>query len=206
MKTTILTTLFLLFTTTLVLAQRPSLHIKTTMGTNITNYVFKNDVAKERFETGIHGGIGFRMYYRHLLTEIDFHFIRSKVSWLQSETDLNQQNDFLFNSFDIPITAGYIISKNPFGRHSVYGGINSRFLMKGFNDVVEVGNTNPTRRGFKPGQAGLNTAQFMLRLGTQVDVAYFNFDVNYNLGLNKVIRNNERVQSHQLMFAVSVIF
>jgi hypothetical protein len=69
------------------------------------------------------------------------------------------------NSFDIPITAGYVPYRNPYFGLFLYGGLVNKFNIRGF---VE---TDGSRKGlkFKPREADFVIYQIGLRLGWQFD-------------------------------------
>jgi hypothetical protein len=93
------------------------------------------------------------------------------------------------NSFDIPITAGYVPYRNPYFGLFLYGGLVNKFNIRGF---VE---TDGSRKGlkFKPYQVGL-------RLGWQFDLGPVNFDFNYTLGLNSFTKTDYRTSTHVTQF------
>ena len=106
------------------------------------------------------------------------------------------------NSFDIPITAGYVPYRNPYFGLFLYGGLVNKFNIRGFIE------TNGSRKGlkFKPKEADLVIYQLGLRLGWQFDLGPFNFDFNYTLGLNSFTKTDYRTSTHVTQFNVGWLF
>lgn len=106
------------------------------------------------------------------------------------------------NSFDIPITAGYVPYRNPYFGIFLYGGLVNKFNIRGF---VE---TNGSRKGlkFKPREADLVIYQIGLRLGWQFDLGPVNFDFNYTLGLNSFTKTDYRTSTHVTQFNLGWLF
>ena len=106
------------------------------------------------------------------------------------------------NSFDIPITAGYVPYRNPYFGLFLYGGLVNKFNIRGF---VE---TDGSRKGlkFKPREADFVIYQIGLRLGWQFDLGPVNFDFNYTLGLNSFTKTDYRTSSHVTQFNLGWLF
>ena len=96
------------------------------------------------------------------------------------------------NSFDIPITAGYVPYRNPYFGIFFYGGLVNKFNIRGFIE------TDGNRKGLKfgPRDANFVIYQVGLRLGWQFDLGPVNFDFNYTLGLNSFTKTDYRTSSH----------
>jgi hypothetical protein len=106
------------------------------------------------------------------------------------------------NSFDIPITAGYVPYRNPYFGLFLYGGLVNKFNIRGF---VE---TDGSRKGlkFKPREADFVIYQIGLRLGWQFDLGPVNFDFNYTLGLNSFTKTDYRTSTHVTQFNLGWLF
>jgi hypothetical protein len=106
------------------------------------------------------------------------------------------------NSFEIPITAGYVPYRNPYFAIFLYGGLVNKFNIRGF---VE---TNGSRKGlkFKPKDADFVIYQAGLRLGWQFDLGPVNFDFNYTLGLNSFTKTDYRTSTHVTQFNLGWLF
>ena len=106
------------------------------------------------------------------------------------------------NSFDIPITAGYVPYRNPYFGIFLYGGLVNKFNIRGF---VE---TNGSRKGlkFKPKEAEFIIYQVGLRLGWQFDLGPVNFDFNYTLGLKLFTKTDYRTSTHVTQFNLGWLF
>jgi len=110
--------------------------------------------------------------------------------------------DGRMNSFEIPMTAGYVPYRNPYFGLFLYGGLVNKFNIRGF---VE---TNGSRKGlkFKPRDANFVIYQIGLRLGWQFDLGPVNFDFNYTLGLNSFTKTDYRTSSHVTQFNLGWLF
>lgn len=110
--------------------------------------------------------------------------------------------DGRMNSFDIPITAGYVPYRNPYFGLFLYGGLVNKFNIRGFIE------TDGSRKGlkFRPRDADFVIYQLGLRLGWQFDLGPVNFDFNYTLGLNSFTKTDYRTSSHVTQFNLGWLF
>jgi hypothetical protein len=106
------------------------------------------------------------------------------------------------NSFDIPMTAGYVPYANPLFKLFLYGGLVNKFNIRGFID----NGSRKQRIKFKPREADFAIYQIGLRLGWQFDVGPVNFDFNYTLGLNSITKTDYRTSSHVTQFNLGWLF
>jgi hypothetical protein len=106
------------------------------------------------------------------------------------------------NSFDIPITAGYVPYRNAYFKIFFYGGLVNKFNIRGF---IEAGGS---RKGlkFKPRDANFVIYQVGMRLGWQFDLGPVNFDFNYTLGLNSFTKTDYRTSSHVTQLNLGWLF
>jgi len=106
------------------------------------------------------------------------------------------------NSFDIPMTVGYVPYRNPYFGLFLYGGLVNKFNIRGFIE------TNGDRKGlkFSPKDANIAIYQIGLRLGWQFDLGPVNVDFNYTLGLNSQTTTDFRTSSHVTQFNLGWLF
>jgi hypothetical protein len=165
------------------------------------------------------GGLSARVRFDKAFAEIGMVFSRFGFTIPESELEIcrlqNAGNpdaclgleeiigkDGRMNSFDIPMTAGYVPYRNPYFKLFLYGGLVNKFNIRGF---VE---TNGSRKGlkFKPREADFVIYQIGLRLGWQFDVGPVNFDFNYTLGLNSFTKTDYRTSTHVTQFNLGWLF
>ncbi len=182
-------------------AQRPKMHLKASMGFHTMSFIYKQTQLSSDFFFGAQGGFGFRVMQKKKVGEVGFNFVRSFVTY---------QDDSLggvtvkLNSFQLPFTAGYTTVNRPLFKHFLYGGFVAHCNIKSFlslDDYPEVASIK-----IKPSDLFLSNPLFLMRVGTQFDVAMFNIDFNYNLGLNKAFKDNVRTQTHSVHLNLGLIF
>lgn len=201
MKTIAIHIIILIGLTNIVLAQKPKMHIKARIGGQINNYIEKRDSINTDAYGGFQGGFSFRLIHKKRMFEIGFDFVRNYIDF--TLTNPNPANYQLqLNSFEIPLSSGYLTYKNRIFRHFLYGGFVAKFHVKSI--YYQSGTRDPLV--LKPKQSELRNPHFSFRIGTQFDVYMFNFDVNYSIGLNNATKTTYRVQSHNLNFVVGILF
>ncbi len=189
---------FLCWVTSLAFAQeRPDLRLKAYIGTNLVSYVQKADSLSAEILAGGQGGFGFRVLQKRLMGEVGFNFLRYGIRYDDAAAGVQ------INSFELPVNVGYASYKSPLIKHFLYGGITTNIILKGFIDFDD--ETIPSVK-FKAKDIGLSNPTFLLRLGSQLDIAFFNIDFNYSLGLNKAYRQNVRTQTHLFELNFGLIF
>ncbi len=182
-------------------AQRPKMHLKAKIGLQSLSFVYKEEAISREYFGGFHGGFGFRVMQKKKMGEINFDFIRN---YLYLEQPENGSIIYKQNSFELPINIGYITLKKPLIKHFLYGGVVTEFKIKSKLIFLDLPDTDPIN--LKPRELGLSNPNFHFRFGTQIDIAMFNLDLNYSLGLNKSLKENYRTQSHSLKFSLGLIF
>lgn len=113
-------------------------------------------------------------------------------------------NDAQMNSFDLPITAGYVPYANPYFKLFLYGGLVNKFNVKGF---VKVGNGRSIK--FRPDAIPgfpLVVYQAGARLGVAFDLGPLNFDFNYTIGINSITKTDFRTNSHVTQLNLGWLF
>ena len=169
---------------------------------------------------GWQGGLSARVRFTNkVFTEIAMVFSRFGFTIPESELEIcllqNEANpeacDGLaelvgksgqMNSFDIPITAGYVPYRNPYFGLFLYGGLVNKFNIRGFVET----NGRRNRIKFSPRDADYVIYQVGLRLGVQFDLGPVNFDFNYTLGLNSFTKTDYRTSSHVTQLNLGWLF
>ena len=182
-------------------AKKHKMHLKVRFGGQINNYVEKRDSIKTDNYGGFQGGFSFRLIHKKRMFEVGFDFVRNYVDFTLAKPNPNNYQ-LQLNSFEIPLTSGFLTYKNRYFRHFLYGGFVTKFHVKSL--YYTKGSNQP--QVLKPKQSTLRNPHFSFRFGTQFDIYMFNFDVNYSIGLNNATKNTFRVQSHNLNFIVGVLF
>jgi hypothetical protein len=177
-------------------AQQPKLDIKAFAGVSVTRFVARFET--ERFREGYLGwqmGFGPRLRKRQWFAEVLLSFNR----WAFRSPA--ERATFQVNSFQLPLNAGYIPFKSPYFKLFLYGGLVNQFNTR----VLERQDDGPTY-GHKPRDRGLPIYQALARFGVNADLAMFNVDFNYSIGLNSATKTTHRTNSHQLQLNVAYLF
>lgn len=77
---------------------------------------------------------------------------------------------------------GYVPVKKPLFKWFLYGGLVSQFSLKGIYEYEGEAGT------YKPSEINLNVYNLGARFGTQIDLAMFNFDINYTIGITNAFK------------------
>lgn len=187
----------------LSMAQQPKMDIKLFVGVNTSTFVYKVEEVEPDILAGWQAGGGFRISKKKAFVEIDFTYTEYALSFnITEETDSlpAETFDVRIRAFEIPLTIGYIPVKTPVFKWYLYGGLVNRFSLSGrftYNGETEK---------FKPSDLQLHTYNLGARFGTQVDVAMFNFDFNYTIGITNALKDEIRTNSHALQLNVGFLF
>ncbi len=186
---------------------QPKMHIKAWVGLNTHTFNYRAENVESDFFPGWQGGFGFRIRQQRLFGELDFGFMRYEANVpidLEIETDsiLSTNVNVVFNSFELPLLAGYVPVKTPLFKWYLQGGIVNRFSIRENLTIDELG-INETLR---PKDIGLPVYNLLFRLGTQVDIAMINLGFNYSINLTNAVRDVARTNVHILMLDVGIIF
>lgn len=196
--------IFLLLIPVLSYAQRPKMYIKAYGGLHDHYFVYRDEDATRDHFVGYLFGAGFRVSYKKVFGEIDFDFIRSGIKFQFDSTQVPELNDevleFRFNAFELPIVGGYMPVKTPIFKWYIYTGPVQRFNTKGkLNFLGE-------EIKFKPKDVNLPFYNLDWRFGTQFDIAFFNIDVRYSVGVTNSVREDIRTNSHEFSLIFGMIF
>ena len=201
MKKTLLFVILLL--PILILAQQPKMDIKIFGGINTATFVYRIENVDPDILGGIQLGLGFRVSKKRAFIEMDIMYEIYGME-IQFEGDtvqpLQESITIMMNSLDVPITIGYIPVKTPVFKWYLYGGLANRFSLRG-RYLYEDETYN-----FKPHELNLHTYNLGARFGTQVDVAMFNFDFNYTIGITNAIKGKTRTNLHALQLNIGYLF
>ncbi len=195
--------ILLIFTSIVVMAQRPKLHLKAMAGYNTHIFVYKElEKSKDVFH-GWQAGFGFRVSQKKFMAEIDFIFLRNTVvipfpdSLALEEFD---KFEFKFKSFEFPIKVGVIPIKTPLFKWYCFTGTSFRFNTKGTMKIAG------EEFKFKPKEVGLANPNIDWIVGTQLDVGWLNLELMYSLGVTNSLRENIRTNSHEIQLSAGIIF
>jgi len=206
LKTNIMRKLILIIVLVLPLftfGQKPKMHIRFFGGFNVSTLVYRVENVDPDILGGWQLGGGFRIYHRHLMGEIDFTFFEQALIFSPREDDdLPVENEITIRlrGFEVPITAGYMALNEPVFKCFLYGGLVNWFSLKGRIDYEGEEWT------FKPKDAQLHFYNLGARVGAQFDLAMFNFDLNYTIGITNSFRDRSRTNKHQVMLNIGFLF
>ena len=114
--------------------------------------------------------------------------------------EVDEEVSLLIRGFQLPILAGWVPVRTPIFGIYLYGGLANRFMMNGriyYKDE---------EYKFKPKDAKLHFYNLGFRLGTQIDLAMFNFDLSYTIGITNSFRDRTRTNSHIFQFNLGFLF
>jgi len=195
--------ILLLCLPSLLIAQQPKMHIKLYGGMNISTFVYRVENVEPELLAGFQLGGGFRIKKRALFAEIDFGYITQGITYSPREDhDIAIDDDItlVLRGFQVPILAGWVPVRTPVFGLYLYGGLENRFSMNGriYYKDEEI--------KFKPKDAQLHFYNLGARFGTQIDLAMFNFDFSYIIGVTNSFRDRTRTNSHIFMFNLGFLF
>jgi hypothetical protein len=186
-------------------AQEPKMYLKAYGGANTTTFQYRLDSVSSDILAGWQAGIGFRLSRRKVFGEVDICFIDYAFTFNPNE-NTDPELGILFpltlriNSLDIPLTAGYIPYHIPWLKWYVYGGINNRFGLRGrlsiLDETIKISPRDIDQPFYNLG----------LRLGSQLDIAMFNLDFNYTLGITNAFKDRIRTNAHSIQLNVGILF
>ena len=110
------------------------------------------------------------------------------------------------NSFELPISGGFIPYSNVFFRIFLYAGYVNHFntRIKAKTRIEETGTSEEVR--LKPKEVDLAIYQAIARFGISFDLAMFNLDFNYSISMNSATQTSYRTGYHQLQINVAYLF
>ncbi|MCP4125164.1 MAG: PorT family protein [Bacteroidetes bacterium] len=177
------------------MAQRPNLQLRAFAGMNVITVTSKSEPSLDGVSTGYLAGFGVRITKKKLYGQLDFNFIRSGIS-----VDLRRiggtlpKSSVRISAFEAPLVVGYKFANTAFFKWHLFTGINTLIVTRVKENDIGLQRDD------------LHNAQFGLRAGSGIDFAFFTFDFHYTYGLNKLIKDSGRTNSHLLEFNIGVIF
>lgn len=183
-------------------AQQPKMNIKIFAGLNTNTFVYRAENVDPDLLGGLQLGAGLRVSKKRAFVEGDITYINYGLSVnIYGDTDtIFDPITVRMNSLDVPLLIGYIPVKTPVLKWYLYGGLVNRFSLKG-----NVTYQDETIK-FSPKEFDLHIYNLLVRFGTQVDVAMFNFDFNYSIGVTNSFNNDIRTNSHAFQFSIGYLF
>jgi len=184
-------------------AQQPKMNIKILGGINTNSFVYRIEGVDAEVFPGWQVGGGFRVMKREAFVEFDCTYQKYGTSVAlstDSTSNTDEQLDFRMRALEFPLTVGYIPVKTPFFKWFIYGGLVNKFSLNGKYSYQDKEGT------FKPKELNLHFYNLLARVGTQFDVAMFNFDLNYNIGVTNGIKNKTRTNTHGAQLSVALLF
>jgi hypothetical protein len=195
--------IFFLIIPFIVMAQRPKLDIRIFGGLNTTTFVYRVEDVEPDVLAGLQLGLGFRISKKRAFAELDIAYELYGIEFQFDEgidPEIIEPLTVIMNSLAVPITIGYIPVKSPVFKWYLYGGLVNRFSLRG--RFIFEGETYK----FKPQELNLHTYNLAARFGTQVDVAMFNFDFNYTIGITNALKGKTRTNMHALQLSIGYLF
>lgn len=184
-----------------IFAQQPKMNLKIFTGLNTNTFVYRTENVNPDILGGLQLGTGLRVSKRHAFVEGDITYINYGLSIdLEGLDTVFDPITVRMNSLQVPMIIGYIPVKKPLFKLYLYGGIVNRFSLKG--SLTFLGETIK----FSPSEFDLHTYNLLARFGTQMDVAMFNFDFNYSIGVTNSFRGDIRTNSHSFQLSIGYLF
>jgi hypothetical protein len=181
-------------------AQRPKMHLKGYVGLYNSYFVVRDTTNYTDHLVGYLGGFGFRVTSKRWFGEADFDFVRTGLTVPLQDVGINDELLARFYSFQLPLTAGYVMVKEPIFKWYAYTGpvnrINTRGQIELFGETVSFTNR----------EVGLRSYNLDWRLGTQFDIAMFNIDFSYSIGVTNSLSENQRTNFHAYRLLVGLLF
>ena len=182
-------------------AQQPKMHIKLFGGWNESQLVYRMEGASANYLHGWQVGAGYRVLYRKAFLESNITYLNSGLTYQPPEDVggiISEPLDIRIISLEIPLNIGYVPVNKPVFKWFLYGGLLNRFVLHGqytYEDVKET---------FKPGELNLHVYNLGARFGTQVDIAIFNIDLSYTIGITNSFKGRLRTNSHSVLLSVGL--
>jgi hypothetical protein len=185
-----------------IFAQQPKMNLKLIGGVNTNSFIYKVEGENAESFTGWQLGSGIRVMKRKAFLEFDglYQNYGTSVTLNDSLLSVGEKLDFRMRALEFPLTVGYIPVKTALFKLFVYGGFVNKFSLNG---KFSIGETEGT---FKPKELNLHFYNLLARFGTQFDLAMFNFDFNYNIGITNGIKNKARTNTNGIQFSVALLF
>ena len=139
--------------------------------------------------------------HRKSFVEADITFLKYGLTYQPAEDVegiISGPLDIRIRSLEIPLNVGYVPVNTPAFKWFLYGGLLNKIVLNGrytYEDEEET---------FKPGELYLHIYNLGVRFGTQVDIAMFNIDFSYTIGITNSFKGMLRTNSHCLLLSVGL--
>jgi len=200
--------LFLVFVLSISVAhaQQPNLQLKAYFGGHTGIFNEKRDAFDKELVAGYQGGFSLRVSKGRAFLEPSFSFLRTYIEL--SDTVINEFVDLgvsdpevRYNSFEFPVVIGFKFVETPLYKWYVATGMSMNISIKS-----KIMDGKSTVANFKARDIGIRNPRFSMRAGTGMDIAFFNIDLYYNLGLNSATRTSYRTQTHTFEINFGFLF
>jgi len=192
--------IIVLATPIIAFAQHPKMNLRLFGGVNATTFIYRIEGVDADKVEGWQVGGGFRVMKKRAFVEMDIVYLDYGLTIDLSEFEIPEPLTIRMRAMEFPINIGWIPVKTPVFKWFLYGGLNSRFSIRGrfiYQDQKEK---------FKPSELDLHTYNLGARFGTQVDIAMFNFDFNYTIGITNGFKGKARTNAHSLQLSMGFVF
>jgi hypothetical protein len=185
-----------------IYAQQPKMNLKLIGGINTNSFIYQVEGESAEIFAGWQFGSGIRVMKRKAFLEFDglYQNYGTSVMFSDSLSSISGQIDFRMRALEFPLTVGYIPVKTPLFKWFLYGGFVNKFSLNGKYSFLGTEGT------FKPKEINLHFYNLLARFGTQFDLAMFNFDLNYNIGVTNGIKNKARTNTSGVQLSVALLF
>lgn len=189
---------------------QPKLHLKAIGGVHANTYITKLDTLQADVGGGFQFGFGARVTMKKkFMAEFDLLWLRQLFE-LKDPVILEQfglsQMFLRWHSFEIPLTAGYVPVYSPFYKLYLYGGVSTYFNIKGEAEFTFADTGEVLTAKIRNKDVDFAAPIVAARMGIQMDIAFFNMDFNYNIGMNSATKTNFRTQMHLLQLNIGFVF
>jgi hypothetical protein len=187
----------------LAMAQQPKMHMRLYGGVNTTTFVYKIEGIDKDVLEGWQVGGGFRVMFRREFMGIDVVYKNFGITVAPGEDadlDFDEPITVRMKALEFPLTMGYIPVKTAVFKWFLYGGLVSRFSLKGKYEYEGESGT------YKPSEINLNVYNLGARFGTQIDLAMFNFDFSYTIGITNAFKERARTNTHGIQLTAGFLF
>jgi hypothetical protein len=184
-------------------AQQPKMHMRLYGGLNTTTFAYRIEGVDKDVLAGWQVGGGFRVMHRKAFLGIDAAYKNFGITVAPGEDDaldFEEPITIRMQALEFPLTMGYVPVKTPVFKWFLYGGLSSRFSLKGKYEYE--GETGT----YKPSEINLNIYNLGVKFGTQIDIAMFNFDLSYTIGVTNAFKERARTNTHGIELTGGFLF
>lgn len=183
-------------------------------GANFNYFIYEPNrfMGQSDIAAGYQGGFFFRLSRSKAFAQFELNYLWSQV-FLKNGVFTNEIGNhilfdkltFRYHTFGIPFIFGAYAVKKPLYKLRFYNGIEGDFITK-TKAILNKNDDEVYKLKRSEKRDILRPAQFSYQLGMGMDIAYFIFDVKYNLGFRSFYKEEYRTQTHLFQFTVGAIF